>query len=106
MNDACGSHTYLYFPFFSVSVHVVEPLNVTDVFLFTPGPVRWKLWIFDLSAILKTYFPALSLLTFLPPWVSEIVNPGPTVPVSVGVLASAAGTASSAAVAAIATSFI
>ena len=28
--------------------------------------------------------PALSEVTFLPPWVSVIVNPGPTVPTSTG----------------------
>src|SRR4051812_17568308 len=96
MIDACGSHTNVYLPFFKVNVHVDAPVLPTDVDLFTPGPLRWKLWIDDLSEILKTYFPALSFVTFAVPFLRVIVNPGPTVPVNVGVAASADGTASAA----------
>ena len=47
---ACGSQTYLYVPFFKVTVTVLVPEKATPVIsLFTPGPVRWKLWIDDLS---------------------------------------------------------
>ena len=49
MNVACGSHTNVYFPFFNVSVHVTLPFCGMVVVLFTPGPLRRKLWMFDLS---------------------------------------------------------
>src|SRR5207244_8063801 len=54
MIDACGSHTYVYLPAFSVTVQDFVPTKETPVFLSTPGPFRWKLWIPDLSAILNT----------------------------------------------------
>src|SRR5689334_734206 len=109
MNDLWGSHTKVYLPFFSFSFHVTLVVAPTDVFLSMPGPFRWKLWIDDLSEILKMYVPAFSFETFLPPFVRVIVNPGPSVPTSVGGPASARGTAStpnSATVAAIATNFM
>src|SRR4029450_9290639 len=37
---------------------------------------------FDLSVTVIVYLPAFSVLTFTPPFLREIVNPGPTVPVS------------------------
>ena len=33
----------------SVTRQVEVPVPDTLVFLFTPGPVKWKLWMFDLS---------------------------------------------------------
>src|SRR5215211_2674790 len=78
MKARCGSQTYLYVPFFNVTVQVFVPLNVTLVSLLTPGPVRWKLWLVALSLTVMAYLPGLSVLTFLPPLVSVIVVPGPT----------------------------
>src|SRR5688572_30552287 len=49
----------------------------------TPGPLRWKLWLDERSVILNRWVPALSRLTFLPPDLSVIVKPGPTLPLSV-----------------------
>jgi uncharacterized protein YqfA (UPF0365 family) len=62
-------------PFFSVTVKVFVPVPDTLVFTFTPGPVRWKLWIEALSATTSLILPAL--VGF---FVSLIVKPGPTVP--------------------------
>src|SRR6476646_1386291 len=106
MNDACGSHMKEYLPALSVNVHVELPVEPTEVDLFRPGPLRWKLWIDDLSEILNTYFPAFSLVTFAEPCLRVMVKPGPTVPVSVGVAASAEGTTSAATIAATATNFM
>src|SRR5919201_4153054 len=39
----------------------------------------------DLSVTTILYLPAFRVLTFFPPFVSEIVKPGPTTPLSVGV---------------------
>ena len=39
-------------PCLSLIVHVVSPVNETPVFLFKPGPIRWKLWIEALSSTL------------------------------------------------------
>src|SRR5262245_61299918 len=105
MKVACGSHTNVYLPFFRVTVHVELPVFGVLVLLFTPGPLRWKLWRFDLSLILNVYVPAFSFLTAALPCFSVIVKPGPTVPVSVGDEAKAEGTMSAAAIAASATSF-
>ena len=41
---ACGSQTKRYVPAVSVTVQVCVPANATVVVWFTPGPVRWKLW--------------------------------------------------------------
>src|SRR4051794_34847006 len=72
----------------------------TLVILLTPGPVRWKLWMFDLSTTVMTYVPALSAVTALPPaCLSVIVNPGPTVPASFGGGTERPGAASAAAAA-------
>ena len=46
------SHWYVYLPGLSLIVQVLSPTNDTLVFLFTPGPNRWKLWIEDLSSTL------------------------------------------------------
>ena len=48
----------------------------------TPGPKMWKLCAADLSLTVIVYAPGLSVLTALPPFVSVIVKPGPTVPAS------------------------
>ncbi len=79
-----GSHRKRYVPFLNVSFQVTVAFLPTTVFLFMRGPVRWKLWIVDLSAIEIVYFlPALTFLTALPaPSLSEMVKPGPTVPFS------------------------
>src|SRR5262245_33174787 len=52
------------------------------IILFTPGPVRWKLWMFDLSLTVIAYLPGLSVVTFAEPFLRLIVKPGPTLPVS------------------------
>src|SRR3954469_7608690 len=68
-------------PFLSVTLIVFEPTNVTLVTsLFRPGPLRRKLWMFDLSATLSVYLPGLSFVTFFAPCLRLIVKPGPTVP--------------------------
>src|SRR3954452_24019746 len=82
MIDACGSQSNLYVPFFRVTVQVLFPTKPTDVSLLSPGPFRWKLWMFDLSRIRIAYLPAFSVVTFLPALVSVIVKPGPSVPTS------------------------
>src|SRR4051794_26978025 len=97
MMGMCGSHTYLYVPFLSVTVHVNVPFGPTPVFLFTPGPVRWKLWMLDKSLTTILYLPALRLVTFVLPFLSVIVKPGPSTPLSVGVAAEAEPTIVSAA---------
>ena len=51
-------------------------MPVTLVFLFTPGPVRWKLWTFDKSLTVIEYFPDLIFVTFVPLFLSVIVKPG------------------------------
>src|SRR4029453_6683204 len=68
---------------------VVSPLNDTLVFLFRPGPIRWKLWIVDLSSTLIVYFPALIVLRSLSPFSTSILKPGPTSPLSWAVFAPA-----------------
>ena len=40
--------------------------------MFTPGPVRWKFWVFDVSETVILYFFAVNDRTFEPPFVSEI----------------------------------
>lgn len=44
MDDACGSHTYVYLPALRVTVHFVFWTFRTLVALLTPGPFRRKLW--------------------------------------------------------------
>ena len=73
----------MYVPFFSLTVTVFVPLNgVVVIFLFTPGPVRWKSWMFDLSLTVILYEPALSVFTLAVPFLRVMVKPGPTVPVN------------------------
>src|SRR5205814_2287973 len=72
----------VYLPGFRVTVQDVLPLNLTPVFLFTPGPLRWKLSAFVRSDTVSLYFPATSDLTALAPFFSEIALPGPTLPLS------------------------
>ena len=50
----------------------------------TPGPSSTKLWIEALSETAIVYMPALSIRTGAVPRFSEIVKPGPTVPVRFG----------------------
>src|SRR5262245_63399321 len=50
--------------------------------LFTPGPLRWKLCMFDLSLTVILYEPGLSVFTVAVPFFRVMVKPGPTVPVS------------------------
>ena len=57
-------------------VHVVSPLNETPVFLFSPGPKRWKLWIEALSSTLILYVPALIAFRSLPAFSTSIEKPG------------------------------
>jgi hypothetical protein len=44
-----GSQTKRYVPFFSLTVYLVVLTAGTPVFLLTPGPVRWKSWMFERS---------------------------------------------------------
>src|SRR5262245_51726943 len=50
--------------------------------LFTPGPLRWKSWIAELSVTSNRYVPAFSDVTFLPPLFNEMEKPGPTAPLT------------------------
>src|SRR6266550_1756417 len=97
MIGACGSHTNLYVPFFNVTAQVNVPLAPTDVFLFRPGPLRWKLWMLDRSLMTILYLPAFRLVTFAVPFFNVIVKPGPSTPIRVGVAAEAEATTTSAA---------
>ena len=54
---------------------VFVPAPDTLVFTFTPFPLRWKLWMLDLSLTTSVYLPAFVGFFML------IVKPGPTVPV-------------------------
>src|SRR5436190_11995793 len=96
---AWGSHWNVYLPFLSVTVQVVLALPETDVFLFRPGPNRWKLCVLAVSLTAILYLPALSFVTFLPPFVSLIVKleSGPTLATSFGVAAELPAAATSAA---------
>ena len=58
MTVAWGSQTNTYLPFLRVIANVFVPTAGTLVFTFTPGPVRWKLWMLDLSLTTSLYFPA------------------------------------------------
>ena len=60
-------------PGLRVTVHVVVVLPPTDVFLLTPGPKRWKLWIEDLSSTLIVYLPLASFFTALPAEVLRVI---------------------------------
>src|SRR6187397_2416795 len=60
------SETYVYEPFFRSSVQVKRPAPVTDVFLFTPRPFRWKFCVFDESVTTNVYLPAGRLAITLP----------------------------------------
>src|SRR3954452_17800369 len=52
--------------------------------LLTPGPVRWKSWMFDRSCTTNLYVPGLAVVTFAPEeFVRPMVNDGPTLPFSV-----------------------
>src|SRR5207237_9671320 len=92
---------YFHLPFFSATVTVFLPWNEVAVSVFSNLPPvsrsRVKLWIGDLSVTTKVYFPALSVVTFFVPFFSVIVKPGPTVPMSFGVVIAQAGTRNTAA---------
>src|SRR5207253_3000022 len=98
MIGACGSQTYLYSPFLSVTFHFIVPVNETPVLLFTPGPFRWKLCIGDLSCTTIRYLPCFSFFTFAVPFFSVMVKLGPTTAVSFTGAADAAVTTTSAAI--------
>src|SRR4029450_9431391 len=72
-------------------------MNETLVFLFRPGPIRWKLWIEDFSSTLILYVPALVVFRSLPAFSTSILKQGPTSPFSGAVLAWADPTSSAAA---------
>ena len=61
-------------PFAKVTCQVNVPLPLTGVFLLTPGPVRWKSWVFAMSLTTIVYLPAFSFVTFFPPFVSVMWN--------------------------------
>src|SRR4029077_4236508 len=88
---ACGSQMNLYVPFLRVTVNVFVPMADTEVFTLTPGPVRWKLWMLDLSATTMLTLPACVGFFAI-----VIVKPGPTVPLYTGVAARAGSAAASA----------
>ena len=75
----------------SVRTTVFFPTNPTFViFLFMPGPIRWKSCEDDLSLTVIEYLPAVSVFTRLPAGdFNEIVKLGPTVPTSGFAFASA-----------------
>src|SRR5262245_54735807 len=73
---ACASERYAYAPFFSMSDHETEPLKATPVFLFTPGPVRWKLSFALRSRTVTVVRPDFALLRIV------IFAPGPTLAAS------------------------
>ena len=56
-------------------MNVFVPVAETLVFTLTPGPVRWKLWIDDLSSTTSLIVPA-----FVGFFAIVMVKPGPTVP--------------------------
>src|SRR5262249_37286001 len=91
MIDLCGSQTNLYVPFFNVIVNVFVPVPETLVLTLTPGPVRWKSWIDDLSLTTSMIFPG-----FVGFFAIEMVKPGPTVPLKTGIAAEAGNAATSA----------
>ena len=64
----------MYFPGLSVTVQVALVFAATPVFLFRPGPLRWKFCLFDASETVSLYLLAIRVLTFAPaPVFSEIV---------------------------------
>ena len=67
-------------------VNVFVPWKATEVLTLTPGPVRWKLWMADLSDTVSLIFPA-----FVGFFAIVMVKPGPTVPLNVGVVAATPG---------------
>jgi hypothetical protein len=77
-------------PFFRTTFQVKVPLPPVEVFLSTPGPLRWKLWSDAVSLTTIVYVPAFSFVTFFPPCVSEILNGSESDPMSLGVAADAA----------------
>src|SRR4051812_31689672 len=81
---ACGSHWYVYVPGSSFTVTLLSPLNDTSVTSSsTPGPIRWKLWMSDLSSTFSVYVPAFTDSASSPLCFTSMSNPGPTSPSSV-----------------------
>src|SRR4029079_4642977 len=71
--------------FLTLTITVLVPTKETVVIsLLTPGPRRRKLWMFDLSATVIEELPGLIAFKGWPSRFMLIVNPGPTVPVSLG----------------------
>src|SRR5262249_36393655 len=83
MVETCASHTYEDVPSTTVTFQVVSPRPGTSDAWFTPGPERWKSCRSDWSETWMVQSPGSSRLTGCPFIVSEIVNPGPTVPIRV-----------------------
>ena len=68
MLEECGSQTYEYVlpAWKTTSSQVVSPVPPTVVALFTPGPLRWKLWVDDRSCTRTSYVPGASDVTGFP----------------------------------------
>src|SRR5215510_2337362 len=84
--SSCGVHSISHLPDVSLTVIVFLPTNGTDVIVLSNLPPffsSWKLWKLDLSVTTILYVQALRLFTFLPFFVSLMMNPGPTLPFSV-----------------------
>jgi hypothetical protein len=75
-----------------LSVQVTTVVSDTSVIWSTPGPVRWKLWLAELSWTSTSYVPGSRFVTGCPLKVSEIVKFGPTVPISFGLTVGRCGT--------------
>ena len=75
-SDACASERNEYVAFRRVTVHFATPLKAMPVFLFTPGPVRWKSSFALRSLIVIVALPTLALCA------NVIFAPGPTRAVS------------------------
>ena len=84
MDGLWASQKNAYCPFVNVTSQVSLPVPGTLVASSTPGPWRWKSWIEAISVTSIVYAPGASVVTGVPPCVSEIVKPGPTVALSTG----------------------
>src|SRR6266550_1472557 len=87
MKAECGSHTYVYVPFRSVTFQLQVPIPPVVVDRSTPGPLRWKSWSPALSFTTIVYLPAFRLETFFPWNVSEMFTGSETEPWSFGAAA-------------------
>jgi hypothetical protein len=79
--DACGAQKNVHVTFASLTVTVFVPTNGIEVSCRTVFPrLSTKLCSAERSETTSRYVPGLSLVTFFPLFVIEIVNPGPTAP--------------------------